>query len=113
MTATATKKLSADQAQKLAAAELAVKQAQDRLDERKKERAEVRERYRDRVPADVELEIAGYKIKRFMKATGDRFSLRRYLDAGHSITLAMREAITSDEYEVWDVKETRTRTELR
>lgn len=91
--------LNPQQAKKLARVQLAYVAAKRAADRAKQARDEVLEEYRDRLPAGEWLQLAGYRIRRAVKSTGSRFSLRAYQDAGNKVTAAMSKFITRSEYE--------------
>lgn len=91
--------LNPQQAKKLARVQLAYVAAKRAAARAKQERDEILDDYRDRLPAGEWLELAGYRIRRSVKSTGERFSLKGYREAGHKVTAAMRTFIGSSEYE--------------
>lgn len=112
---TATPKLTAATARKLHDAEVAVAQLKAQLELAEKSRDELRAKVRDRVPLAADPQdaakgireaIAGGVIVRIAPAvSGESFSLKRYVEAGHRITAAMRDAISSGRpYDRWTVK---------
>jgi hypothetical protein len=115
VTTTAAPKLTAATARKLHDAEVAVAQLEAQLELAKAARAKVREKVLPRVPLSplpeeaakgIRETIAGGVIVRVAPAvSGESFSLKRYVEAGHRITAAMRSAIAPGRpYERWTVK---------
>jgi len=86
------------QAIKLARAQLAYIDAKRATDRARKERDRLPDQYRDRLPADEWLTVAGYRLRRSMRSTGQRFSLLAYLER-HRLTKAMEPFITCSSYE--------------
>ena len=119
MTATASKpKLTAEQARKLAEAEIALAQARAVLEQREKAAKELRDRYRGRLapsddPKDAGKDVlvgeaGGWQIRVTSFMGGDYFSLKDYLAAGNKITAAMRAFVTRGQRrERWTVKRTK------
>jgi len=111
-----TRKLGAREVRVIADAENRVQKLDAALKAAKRDREEVRARYRDRITEfseekddagkDVRVAVAGgylVRVTRFMGA--QRFGLRGYLEAGHKITAAMREHLSEpEEQERWTVK---------
>ena len=92
------------QAMAIVRAEAAVDRAAAALKAAKKERDAVRARYREAVPLDEEIEVAGYSFKRVQKTTGPSFRLKAYLER-HQLTDEMRPFVgTATSYEDWHVK---------
>jgi hypothetical protein len=103
------------QAERLVEAEAAVRRAEATLESAERERREIRERLISKVPLSRdEAErtkkirtaiVGGITIRVTPSQTGERFSLRRFREAGHEITPEMRKAITPGKtYERWTVK---------
>jgi hypothetical protein len=115
MTATATAKLTAAQARAIAEADVAVKQLEAQLEVAKATRDELRVKHLHRIPAAVdpddaakdirEAQAGGWIIRVSGEIQTESFSLKRYVDLGHKVTAAMREAIKPGKpYRVWTVK---------
>lgn len=86
-------------------AEDAVTAASAALEQAKRERAEVRASYADLLPLGEEVELAGYRLKRALKSTGQRFSLKGYLERHGRVTAAMQPFVSGPtSYEDWQVK---------
>jgi hypothetical protein len=126
MPATATKKaekaqtngsatITADQAKDLLEAEASVQTLKAELEAAEEKRQELRKELRSRVPLSRDKDekgkrirsvaIGGIKVRITPSMSGERFSLKRYREAGHKITKEMRQAITSGRpYDRWTVK---------
>ena len=63
------------QARKLARVQLAHLAAQRAAEQATKERDDVLRQYRDRLPVGEWLEVAGFRIRRWVNSTGERYSL--------------------------------------
>ncbi len=110
-----TPKLTADQARKLHAAEVAAARLKLALEGAEQERDKLRERYRNRVPLSENHEerakgvrttvVAGVTVRIFPLVSAERFSLKDYTKSGHGITPEMREHISEGKpYDRWTVK---------
>jgi hypothetical protein len=115
MTVATAPKLSADQARKLHDADVAVKRLRAQLDAQEKHLRELQDRYRERIPVSDDADeaakgirittVGGVVIRVAPAVSADSFSLKRYVDAGHQITAAMREAIRPGKpYDRWTIK---------
>jgi hypothetical protein len=122
MTAVATRKppskLTPAGAKALHLADVAVAKLKAQLEQAEKRRAEMQARYRDLVPLSEDAderakgiraaEVGGFKIRIAPVAGSDRFSLKDYLEAGHKITAAMRDAMKrSKPFDRWTIKDVR------
>lgn len=70
------------------------------------ERNLLRDEVRQRIPAGEPLIVGDYKVKRSVSES-QTFSLRAYLDAGHSITELMDPFVSTSSRESWQVREAR------
>jgi len=99
-----TKRLTRLQVEQIRAVEARVAKCKRQLEVALEERIEVRDRYRDRLPANEAVEAGGCLIKRIVKSTGQRFRLSEYL-RHHRLTKQMRPFVTEPgTSEQWDVK---------
>lgn len=116
-TAATASRLSAEQARRLHDADVKVKRLDAALLEAKKDLGKLKDRYIDRIPVSEDLEeaakgirvatVGGVSIRVAASVSADSFSLKRYVDAGHAITAAMREAIKpGTPYDRWTIKAT-------
>lgn len=97
-------KLQPAQARKLVDVETRYTDAKKQLDDLKRERSELRARYRDRIPLGKVVEVAGYRFKRSLKTAGARFRLSAFLEK-HKLTKAMEPYVSdATEYEDWQIK---------
>ncbi len=108
------KKLTADQARRLHAAEIRFAKAKLEFEGAKEDRDEVRARYLDRIPLSEKPDerakgvrvctVAGIKIRVTPQVSGDYFNLSGYRSAGHVVTMAMGAHITEGKpYDRWTV----------
>lgn len=115
MTTATAPKLSAEQARRLHDADVAVKRLDAALAEAKKDLGKLKDRYLERIPVSEDLKeagkgirvttVGGVVIRVAPSVSADSFSLKRYVDAGHAITAAMREAIKAGTpYDRWTIK---------
>lgn len=113
-TATAPK-LSADQARRLHDSDVAVKKLRAQLEAAVDHDRELRARYRDRVPLSEKPDeaangvrvatVGGVAIRIYPQVSAETFSLKRFLEAGHAITAAMREAMSDGKpFDRWTLK---------
>lgn len=93
------------QAKAIAEAENAVRERNAAVEEAKRERATVRDRYRKHLPLGKWIEVARLRLKRRQQRGGEYFDLSGYRDE-HEVTPAMEPFIKRrDSFEVWDVRE--------
>ena len=98
-------RLTADQARRLEAAEVAFMEADAKAKEAREKRDEARARYRDRLPEGVEVRVAGLRIKVQRKLSGPSFRLAKYLERYGKVTKTMEPFVTEpSEYDHWQVK---------
>jgi hypothetical protein len=115
VTTAAAPKLTAATARKLHDAEVAVAQLEAQLKLAREARDELRDRVRprlapaadaeDRAKGILEGRAGGVLVRVAPAVSGESFSLKRYVEAGHRITAAMRDAISPGRpYDRWTVK---------
>jgi hypothetical protein len=98
-------RLRPQQARIIAAAERAHDEAKRALADRRRERDEIRSRYKDLIPLGELLEVGGIRIKRILKTSGQHFRLKAFLGR-HKLTKAMAPFVSDPtEYEDWQVQE--------
>jgi phytoene/squalene synthetase len=92
------------QAKAIAEAEKAVSEASTALEAAKRERDEVRDRYRDQLPLGEVVEVAGLRLKRREQRGRQYFDLSGF-EEKHPLTKAMLRFVKRGRsFEVWDVK---------
>jgi hypothetical protein len=115
MTKAKTPALSKKAAERLLEAEQAVQRQKAELEEAEQAREKLRDEYRDRVPLSDDaaerkkgvriVDVNGIKVRITPSNSGETFSLKRYREAGHKITKAMRDAIgAGKDFDRWTVK---------
>lgn len=93
------------QAIKLARAQLAYKDTKRAHERAKAERNELLQQYKDRLPLKEWITVAGYRFRRSIRSTGERFSLKAYREAGHKVTKAMEPHVSEGSYDHLDVEQ--------
>jgi hypothetical protein len=112
------KKLTGTGAMALHVADVTVSKLKAALELAEETRALIQQRYRDAIPLSEDpkeaadgirsLEVGGIKVRITPVAGSERFSLKDYKAAGHQVTAAMRDAITTSKgYDRWTVKDVR------
>jgi hypothetical protein len=96
-------KLSAKLARDLADADAQVAAAKAKLDQAVEARAELYDKARPKLDSGKPQTAGGVTVKRTAYSY-DTFSLKRYSEAGHKITTAMRRFVTKQNGESWTIK---------
>lgn len=108
-------KLSAEQARKLHDQDVLVKKLRAQLEIAEEKLGDLEDRYRARIPLSEDGEeaakgilattVGGVAIRVAPCVSADSFSMKRYTDAGHAVTPAMRDAIKPGRpYDRWTIK---------